>query len=226
MSQLKTPQQIINAIYTNGLKTVPGPGLNIGRTAVADAAYQLLSNDCYVAYTSLTAARTATLAAVAGLTVGQVAIVADESGNAATDNITVAGHGSETLDGLASVKIAENFGFVILENTGTGWKVLASKGLSDQALVADANYTVKTTDRSVVYTSLTAGRVPTLPAVATVRPGTRILIADGCGGAAAHNVTITGHSAENIDAANTQVISTNWGNLEVMACGTFWKIVT
>lgn len=91
-------------------------GLAFKRTTVADAAYSILVTDYLVAYTSLTTARTATLPTT-GVTTGQVFIVKDESGNAVTSNITVAG----TIDGGTNKTIALAFGSVKVYYNGSAY---------------------------------------------------------------------------------------------------------
>lgn len=87
------------------------------RTTVADVAYSTTLLDEYIAYTTLTAARTVTLVTT-GLTAGKTYIIKDETGNAGTDNITVAG----TIDGGTNKVINTAYGVLHLTYAGgTGW---------------------------------------------------------------------------------------------------------
>lgn len=53
---------------------------------------------------------TETLPDTAGLTTNQIIVVVDESGNAGTDNITIATFGAETISGQATAIINVNYG--------------------------------------------------------------------------------------------------------------------
>lgn len=85
------------------------------RTAVA-ANYTALNTDFIIAVTSTAAARTITLPAAGGLA-GKVYIVKDESGGAATHNITVSG----TIDGSSNATISSNYSEVRLYSNGSNW---------------------------------------------------------------------------------------------------------
>lgn len=218
----------LKRMLDNGVPFVPGPGLKLGRKTVADAAYQILPTNYYVAYTSLSAARTVTLPAVADVDAGYVVVVADESGSAATYNITVDGSGSETIDGALTKVITDAYGRIGLISTGTGWKVLFYSGgplVRRVTLVNDAAYSILVTDSYVGYTALSAGRTATLPAIASVTQGTIITLKDEAGGAGTNNLTLKGNGSENIDGANTSVISTNYGKVSVIARGTKWHTI-
>lgn len=95
-------------------------GAKITRTAVADTNYTVLITDQIVAVTSLSAPRTITLPSAATVGAGAVFTVKDESGNAATHNITVS-HATQTIDGAASKTISVNYGLLNLYSNGTNW---------------------------------------------------------------------------------------------------------
>ena len=96
------------------------------RMAVSDAAYTALATDRMVAYTALTAARTVTLPAASAFPTGTKLLVVDESGAcSATNTITVARAGSDTINGAASAVIAMAYGYVALESNGSSkWTVV------------------------------------------------------------------------------------------------------
>ena len=52
---------------------------------------------------------------------GRAFIIKDEDGNAATNNITVATEGSETIDGAATYVLTSNYESVGLYSYGTNW---------------------------------------------------------------------------------------------------------
>ncbi|WP_205511905.1 hypothetical protein [Longitalea arenae] len=110
------------AIDANG-NVVKMAGWNLtqlNRTAVNDAGYSVLSSDYLIAYTALTAARTVTLPSASGMT-NKVLIIKDESGAAATYNITVNVSAGGTIDGAASKVISTNYGLIELYSNGLHW---------------------------------------------------------------------------------------------------------
>ena len=54
---------------------------------------------------------------------GQIYIIKDETGHAATHNITVATSNSMTIDGASTVTISANYGVLRVYSTGTEWAV-------------------------------------------------------------------------------------------------------
>lgn len=215
-------QILYNWAQAGGIPLVMGPV--VGRKAVVDAAYTLSVSDSLVAMTSLTAARTWTLPAVSAEAVGKFITFADESGNAGHFPITIAAAGSDTIDSVASVKIQEAYGVLHLYCTGAGWKLLPSIGVPTLATVADAAYTIKASDTMVVYTSLSAARTATLPAVNTVRPGKIITVIDGSGLAGTDNITVAVNGSDTINGASSKVINSNYGVARFLACGTLWLL--
>lgn len=81
------------------------------RTSVADADYTVVTNDRYVAYSSLSAIRTVTLPLASGISNGKEVIVADESGSAGLSTyINIVASGADTINGLTSVQIKAPYG--------------------------------------------------------------------------------------------------------------------
>lgn len=79
--------------------------------------------DTVVAITDTSAPRTVTLPAVSGNT-GRVLVIKDATGAAATNNITVDGNASETIDGATTYVINTNYGSVTLVGDVSGWFVV------------------------------------------------------------------------------------------------------
>jgi hypothetical protein len=112
---------IANFAGTNKILTLKG-GFIVNRTAVS-ANYTVLASDYIVAYTSTSSAFAATLPAAATGNAGQVWIVKDESGAAATNNITVKTSGG-TIDGVAAGTgkvINTNYGVLRVYSNGTNY---------------------------------------------------------------------------------------------------------
>jgi len=93
--------------------------VSIKRTAVS-ASYTLLITDYLVAVTSTAAARTITLPTAASAS-GLVFVIVDESGGAATNNITIDGNASETINGATTMVISTNYGTVTIYSNGSAW---------------------------------------------------------------------------------------------------------
>jgi hypothetical protein len=96
------------------------------RTAISDAGYTAAATDRLIAYTALSAARTVTLPAASAYPTGTKLTVIDESGNcSATNTITLARAGSDTINGGTSAVIATAYGYVALESNGSSkWTVV------------------------------------------------------------------------------------------------------
>jgi hypothetical protein len=213
------------------------------RTPVADAPYVASFGDSVIAYTSLSAARSVTLPAAAAYPVGKRLTIVDESGNcSSTFTIGILRAGSDTINGAASISIALPYGFVALESDGVSkWTIVdadttqaghniaqaASVQVQRQLLridqhttVADANYTALSTDQLVAYTSITAARIVTLPAAATVNAGQPIVIADESGSCSATNtITVTRIGSDTINGQASAVIANPFGYLELVSNG-------
>lgn len=92
--------------------------LSIGYQAVATST-TLTGSNAIVGVTNTSSAWTITLPT--GVKPGFLLVVKDQSGGAATHNITIAGAGGETIDGAATVAITQNFGVIRLYNDGSNW---------------------------------------------------------------------------------------------------------
>lgn len=94
-------------------------GFGAKRTTTA-ASYTVLVSDYFVGVTSNAAARTITLPAASACTAGQIFIIKDEAGTAASaNNITIARAGSDTIDGATSVSITADYGVIRLYSDGS-----------------------------------------------------------------------------------------------------------
>lgn len=75
----------------------------------------------YIGVTDTSLAPTITLPAAATVGAGKVLVIKDESGGAGTNNITIDGNGSETVDGGLTFAINNNYGSVNLMCDGSNW---------------------------------------------------------------------------------------------------------
>lgn len=97
-----------------------GPAERIGGRTPTATDYVMKPTDVLVGVTSTASARAITLPPVATTPVGQMYVVKDESGGAATHNITVS-PASGNIDGAGSKVISTNYGFVRAYTDGVNW---------------------------------------------------------------------------------------------------------
>lgn len=95
-------------------------GQIVKRTATA-ISYTVLSTDYLIAVTSTAAARTVTLPTASSNNTGQIYFVKDESGAAATNNITVNVTGGGNIDGASSIAINANYALLMFYSSGSQW---------------------------------------------------------------------------------------------------------
>jgi len=110
---------VISIDGANQTLDATGLGLKLKRTATATS-YTATAADYIIAVTSTASARTITLPAVSGTT-GRIYVVKDESGGAATNNITIDGNASETIDGATTKVINTNYGTATIYSNGSAW---------------------------------------------------------------------------------------------------------
>jgi len=107
------------AIKTNGGEHDLQGGITFKRIATAtDLTVDV--DDYIIGITDTSVARTITLP-TAALASGKTYVIKDESGVAATNNITVVGAGGETFDGAANTVISTNYGGVTVYSDGSNW---------------------------------------------------------------------------------------------------------
>ncbi len=112
----------------------------LARTAVNDAAYTVLTTDRIVALTALTAARTLTLPAATGYPQGATLTIVDESGAcSATNTITIARAGTDTINGATSAILSTAYSYLALESNGSGKWTVIDQVLSAPRLLFVAN---------------------------------------------------------------------------------------
>lgn len=106
-------------VGTSSGTTIHPGGQRVKRTVSAAGNITATASDFVIGKTGISGGGdTVTLpAAVAG----QQIVVKDESGSAATDNITIATPGSENIDGAATATISANYGVLRLYSDGTDW---------------------------------------------------------------------------------------------------------
>lgn len=94
-------------------------GMALGRTPKT-ATYTVLTTDRRICFTALAAAATVTLPTASTMS-GKQITVKDESGNAATNHITVQVASSGTIDGAATNVISTAYGVGRYYSNGSAW---------------------------------------------------------------------------------------------------------
>lgn len=120
----------INGSFTDATLTDPiisdatfDSSIKINRTTTA-ISYAVLATDFYIGVTSTAAPRTITLEAAAEAGAGRMLIIKDESGGAATNNITIDAATTELIDGSQTFTMSNNFQSITLICTGTAWFIV------------------------------------------------------------------------------------------------------
>lgn len=110
------------------------------RTPRGDATYTILATDSTVAINAaLTAPRVFTLPAASALAGGAQILIADEFGGvSATNTVTIARAGTDTINGGSSVVLASAFSYLVLESDGSSkWTVVDSTALKPSNNLSD-----------------------------------------------------------------------------------------
>lgn len=116
--------QWVSSINAAGIPQLTRPtfsDVGASRTPVSDVNYAALTTDWFIAYTTLTAARTVTLPAASSMSVGQILNIQDDSGNASAANtISAAPTGADQINGSNTTQIVVNnaFGYGLFETDG------------------------------------------------------------------------------------------------------------
>lgn len=98
-----------------------GGGMAINRRSVSDTNYTAVASDYMICYTTLTAGRSVTLPTASASNTNQVYVIKDQTGNAASNNITVQGTGGQTIDGAATKVINTAWGVLKVYTNGSNW---------------------------------------------------------------------------------------------------------
>ena len=117
------------------------PTFGNARTAVADSNYTALTTDRVIAFTAITAARSVTLPAASAFPSGHALVIVDESGAvSATNSITIARSGSDTISGLTNATISAAYGHCrLLSNGANGW-VVTGRSVNVQVFAGSGTY--------------------------------------------------------------------------------------
>lgn len=98
-------------------------------------------------------------------------------------------------------------------------------GTDVRTAVADADYTVLTTDRIVSITSLTAQRTITLPTASSAGAGRWFTIEDSSDSAESYPVIIDGNGSETIDGYTRVLLARKRQSITVQSDGSNWRVI-
>lgn len=123
---------LVKNTTTTGVQTIAVPGTDyfsptskfIGKRTATAISYTVLTTDYLISVTDTTSARTITLPTAASVGTSQFYIIKDESGGAATNNITVNVTGGGNIDGATTFVINVNYGGATFYSNSTQWFIL------------------------------------------------------------------------------------------------------
>lgn len=127
-TRLRKPKMACNdsleVIGSTNTYKLADSGLSFVRTAVSTSPYSVLESDEFVGVDSSGGAITVNLPEISGLSAQKRVYITDEAGTAATNNITIATAGSDTVLGAASLVINQNYSsYSLYSDGGTKWVV-------------------------------------------------------------------------------------------------------
>lgn len=97
------------------------------RVVAVDSAYTVEADDGTVLVDTSSTAVTVTLPTAVGQS-GRIYTIKDATGNAETNNITIDGDGSETIDGAATHTLDQDWAAVTVQSDGANWLVVDDAG--------------------------------------------------------------------------------------------------
>lgn len=117
-------QALSSFLIALGQKAQSTDSLKLATRVATTSPVTVASNTDVVVVTKLSVAGAVAVTLPAGVT-GQVFVVVDGTGDAATNNITITPNGAETINGAATYVINANRAGVVLGFNGTSWTVVA-----------------------------------------------------------------------------------------------------
>jgi hypothetical protein len=151
-----------NAIFTDlsSALTLLGEQLyNTNTVTFGASPYTPVATDTLLLLTTSGGAITINLPSAASRN-GYPLRIKDNTGNAATNNITIARNGADTIEGRTSFIIANNWGLIELQPVTGGWIISASNSSNDLAFTQTCNGTANAT--AAAGQTVLGGSVPTM----------------------------------------------------------------
>jgi len=121
----ETPSHTLTVAGTLGVTGTAlfGGGITHNRTAITAATYTILVTDYYLGVDSTSNQVALTLPAAATAGAGKTYIMKDETGAASSNDITITGDGSETIDGAGTLTVNQPYVSIGLYTDGSNWFV-------------------------------------------------------------------------------------------------------
>lgn len=193
-------------------------------TAVRSAvSYNAAGGEAYIGITSTAAARTVVLPTAASTPLDYAPVIADESGAAATNHITVSVSGGATINGAATLVISKNYGAAKLHFDGANYQVTTNNSSTSSFPFTDEGGSFSALSNNGYFIS--AGATATLPA-SPVQGDVIVLINDGAGTVIAQavgtQVIRIGSAVSSAAGTATSTIRGDTLYLTYRASGTAW----
>jgi hypothetical protein len=208
-------------IVTN-ISRIYGNLLTLRAYAAKTAAYSILSTDDTIDFTGTTTA-TATLLTAVGFTGKRFTIK-----NSGTGVITLATTSSQTIDGATTFTLPNQYSSITVQSDGANWKIMSVYGLQGEGTLSkSAAYTITAADYrygqvTIFADASSAAFTITLEAsAAMVGKTVNVIKTDS----SANQVTIKGNGTTNINAANTQVLSSQYQAVKVKSNSTQYYLI-
>ncbi|MFP9114592.1 beta strand repeat-containing protein [Flavobacterium sp. RHBU_3] len=204
------------------LSRIYGNLLTLRAYAAKTAAYTILSTDDTIDFTGATTA-TATLLTAVGYTGKRFTIK-----NSGTGVITLATTSSQTIDGATTFTLPNQYSSITVQSDGANWKIMSVYGLQGEGTLSkSAAYTITAADYrygqvTVFADASSAAFTITLEASASMVGKTVNVIKTD---SSANQVTIKGNGTTNINAANTQVLSSQYQAVKVKSNSTQYYLI-
>jgi len=152
------------------------------------------------------------------------------SANAAANTIYIAPPAGNTLDGSSS-SIAINTPFqayALLSDGESNWQVYSTYKLAGTTLVLSGNFSINNNNVCSYYMidTRTGSSIVTLPQLAYVPQGTKIIFIDVYGSSGTHSIQISPYSGDTINTSSTpRLIASTYGTLNLVASQVTWSVV-
>jgi len=184
----------------------------------ASAAYTLNKEDKTILVDASSASFTVTLPGAAIVDAGKTYTI--KRTNAGANTIIVAGNGSETIDGIASIRLNQRFDYLQLQSDGTNWMVISER--ISPSLVVNPALPYAATAYDGTISSNSNGTI-NLPSAAAVLGGKIFTIKNS---ATAGNpvLTVDPSGAETIDGLATWPVARGLF-VTIQSDGTNWIVI-
>ncbi len=206
-------------VRSNGTNWVILNNYNPENAVVAvTTAYTPYKNDKTILADASSASFTVTLPGAATVEKGKTYTV--KRTNAGTNTVIVDGNGSETIDGITSLRLNQRFDYLQLQSDGTNWMVIAERISPSLVINPALPYTATVYDG--IIASNGAGTI-NLPSAAAVLGG-KIFTIKNSARAGNRTVTVDPNGSETVDGLATWPL-TRGQFVTIQSDGTNWIVI-